>query len=130
MTALAAGVLIYDPENGETQIAQSRSMGARGQLPSVPQLALALTGDLIFVGTWGSGVYSGRIREPDYRLLTSGPEKEGLRFRTVMAVLPGDTTGHPWVGTYGGGLQQVNVTSGAVLPDPGIAGSVVSAPHD
>ena len=116
MTALAAGVLIFDPISGETELAQSRPMGNRGQLPAVPQLALALTGDLLFVGTWGSGVYSGRIQEPDYRLLTFERESDGLQFQSVMAILPGEEEGTPWVGNFGGGMLQIDISANSALP--------------
>jgi len=116
---VAHGVLVVELATREWQRAHPGSVGAPGNLPAQPQLSIATTDQLVFVGTWGSGVYRAPLEEPDFRLLAPGADGAGLRDRNVTAVLGGEATGQAWVGTFGGGPQRVDVVAGTVVPTGG-----------
>ncbi|MFI2811384.1 two-component regulator propeller domain-containing protein [Microbulbifer sp. JSM ZJ756] len=104
MTTMASGVLVYDPETGEIYPANPASPGQPGQLPPLPQLSLVISGQRIFVGTWGSGVYLARLPEEHFGFLNADSESSQLRNRNVTAVFA-DGDQRPWVGSFGGGPQ-------------------------
>ena len=117
----AQGVLVVDLATRRWARAHPGSIGAPGNLPAQPQLSLASTGNTLFVGTWGSGVYRTQLEEPAFHLLAAAPDGRGLRHKNITAVLGGPVPGQPWVGSFGGGPQRVDVTSGAVFPSAGTA---------
>jgi signal transduction histidine kinase/ligand-binding sensor domain-containing protein len=112
----AHGVLVVDLAARSWVRAHRSSIGAPGNLPAQPQLSLASTGNTLFVGTWGSGVYRTPLEEPSFRLLSSTTDGPGLRNKNVTAVLGGAEPGRPWVGSFGGGPQRVDVAAGTVFP--------------
>ncbi len=115
----AHGVLSVDPVTGTWSHADGGRLGATGNLPAQPQLSIATTDSMLFVGTWGSGVYRAPLEEPDFRLLTTADEGGGLRHENVTAVHGGAMPGQPWVGSFGGGPQQADVATGTVFPTGG-----------
>ena len=116
---VAHGVLVVDLATREWQRAHPGSIGAPGNLPAQPQLSIATTEQMLFVGTWGSGVYRAPLEEPEFRLLAPGADGAGLRDMRVTAVLGREAAGQPWVGTFGGGPQRVDVVAGTVAPTGG-----------
>ena len=67
--------------------------------------------------------FARRSRRLPFRLLTAGPEDRGLRHENVTAVAAGDEPGRPWVGSFGGGPQRVDVEAGTVMPSGGDPGA-------
>ena len=119
VATLAHGVLVVDLATGEWTRAHPGSVGAPGNLPAQPQLSLATTDHMLFVGTWGSGVYRAPLDEPEFRLLAPGADGGGLRDKNITAVLGRVAAGQPWVGSFGGGPQLVDVVAGSVVPTGG-----------
>ena len=116
---VAHGVLVVDLATREWQRAHPGSIGAPGNLPAQPQLSIATTDQMLIVGTWGSGVYRAPLDEPEFRLLALGSDGAGLRDKNVTAVLGREEAGQPWVGSFGGGPQRVDVVAGSVVPTGG-----------
>jgi signal transduction histidine kinase/ligand-binding sensor domain-containing protein len=83
-----------------------------------PVLSVASTEHMVLVGTWGQGVFRAPLETPPFRLVTAAAGG-GLRHENVTAVLAGDAPGQPWVGSFGGGPQLVDVEAGAVAPSGG-----------
>lgn len=123
ISLLSGGVLVYETANGTSRPANPDPLGSAGQLPAVPQISMALTQDLLFVGTWGSGVYSGRIGQLTTSLLSADPEKNGLSSANVTAVLAGEEDGQPLVGMFNGNLQQGDFINS---PRPVASGMIAS----
>jgi len=119
ITTIAQGVLIVNMATGTWVPAHPRKIGAPGNLPAQPQLSIATNGNTLFVGTWGSGVFKAPLEEPDFRLLAPAADGAGLRWKNVTAVLAAMPAGQPWVGTFGGGPQRVDVETGTVVPTGG-----------
>jgi len=113
ISLLSGGVLVYEPATGLARPANPGPPGSAGQLPAVPQISLALAQDLLFVGTWGSGVYAGRIGQITTSLLAEGAEKSGLTSANVTSVLAGQADGRPLVGMFNGNLEQGNFVAGS-----------------
>lgn len=108
ISLLSGGVLVYELETGISRPANPEPLGNSGQLPAVPQISLALAQDMLFVGTWGSGVYGGRVIELNASLLSADPQKNGLVHANVTSVFAGETSGLPLVGTFNGSLEQAD----------------------
>ena len=121
VATLAHGVLVVDLATGEWTRAHPGSVGAPGNLPAQPQLSLATTDHMLFVGTWGSGVFRAPLEEPEFRLLAPGADGGGLRDKNITAVLGRVSAGQPWVGSFGGGPQLVDVVAGSVVADRRVA---------
>lgn len=111
MSLLSGGVLVYEPETGSSSLANSNPLGSSGQLPAVPQISLALSQDLLLVGTWGSGVYSGRLTEMRLSFLAAGVETNGLQYGNVTSVRADGTDGQPLVGMFDGSLEKADFIS-------------------
>ncbi len=88
--------------------------------PTQPLLSIAAGPHHVFVGTWGAGVFRAPLELPPFSLLANHGSGE-LRNNNVTAVLGGDDAGRPWIGTFGGGPQQVNVARGSAAPTPDAA---------
>ena len=119
IATLSHGVLMVDLATGSWTRAHPATIGAPGNLPAQPQLSLATTDHLLFVGTWGSGVFRAPLEEPEFRLLAPGTDGGGLRDKNITAVLGRVRAGQPWVGSFGGGPQLVDVVAGSVTPTSG-----------
>ena len=110
------GVLILDPATGRSMRPHAGAIGETGSLPDTEYLSIAGTDNTIFVGSWGKGVYSAPLEEPQFWLLTPAANGIGLQTENVTAVLGGASAGKPWVGTFGGGTQRVDVLTGSSAP--------------
>ena len=124
---LTHGVFAVDTARRQWQRIHSAQAGSAEGFPSRPVLSVAVTEHLLFVGTWGEGVFRAPLDAPPFRLLAAGPAPTGLRHENVTAVLAGDEPGRPWVGSFGGGPQRVDVEAGTVDPSGGDAGEPIRA---
>ncbi len=116
---LAHGVLILDPATGRSWRAHSAPIGESSDPEAAAALSIAGTDNTIFIGSWGRGIYSAPLEDPPFRLLTPTADGKGLRHKNVTEVLASVTPGKPWVGSFGGGPQRVDVPSGSVEPTGG-----------
>lgn len=122
MGTMVRGVLIVDTASLEWSPANPDPLGASGYLPAQPQMSLTITGEQVFVGTWGSGVYRAPLTESRFALLDRENSGGALRNNTITAVMATEQNGRPWVGSFGGGPQRVNVIEQQVedsQSDPG-----------
>jgi signal transduction histidine kinase/ligand-binding sensor domain-containing protein len=110
------GVLILDPGTGRSMRPHAGTLGEAGSLPDSEYLSIASTDNTVFIGSWGSGVYSAPIEEPQFWLLTPTVSGTGLQTGNVTAVLGDASAGKPWVGTFGGGTMRVDVLTGSTTP--------------
>jgi len=117
--SLDHGVFAIDTATRRWELAHPGPPGAAGNLPKSAILSLASTEHMLFVGTWGQGVFRAPLEAPPFHLLTVGAGTGGLRHENVTAVLAGDKPGQPWVGSFGGGPQRVDVEALAALPSGG-----------
>ena len=111
------GLLVVNTDSNEWKNAYSGSLGTSGSLPSDAVTGVAFGSDLVFAGTWGSGVYRAPVREPGVKLLDM-INAAGLDNNVISAVLASDADGLPWVGTFGGGPRHVDVFRNEVLARP------------
>ncbi|KAA9131817.1 hypothetical protein F3N42_06455 [Marinihelvus fidelis] len=112
------GAIMVDPSTGEWARANSQPLGSPGQLPDQPQMSIVTNRDQLFVGTWGAGVFRAPLDAPGFRIQKRSTTAEGLRNDNVTAVMAGESAGNPWIGSFGGGPQQVDFRTGqVVLPD-------------
>jgi signal transduction histidine kinase/ligand-binding sensor domain-containing protein len=125
--SLGHGVFAVDPATRHWERVPLEPAGATADPPSRPILSIATTEHLLLVGTWGHGVFRAPLEAPPFRLLPAGPEPGGLRHENVTAVLAGDEPGQPWVGSFGGGPQRVDVEAGTVAPSGGEPGEPIRA---
>ena len=110
------GVLILDPATGRSMRPHAGAIGEKGSLPDTEYISIAGTDNTIFVGSWGKGVYSAPLEEPQFWLLRPAANGTGLQTENVTAVLGGASAGKPWVGTFGAGTQRVDVLTGSSAP--------------
>lgn len=122
---LGHGVFAIDTATRKWEHVSPGTSGTEPGSPPRPIISLAATEHLLLVGTWGQGVFRAPLEEPPFRLLTAGPAPMGLRHENVTAVLAGDQPGRPWVGSFGGGPQRVDVEAGTVEPSGGDAGEAI-----
>jgi ligand-binding sensor domain-containing protein len=86
---------------------------------------MPISGDQVFVGTWGSGVYRAPLHESVFELLNR--ENNGaLRHNIISAVMASDETGRPWLGSFGGGPQRVNVATHQIVPSQGMTEQIAT----
>ena len=120
--SLSHGVFAVDTASGRSERVVLQRLGGVGAERPSPILSIATTEHLLIVGTWGQGVFRAPLDAPPFRFLTRGPGEGGLRHENVTFVLAGDAPGQPWVGSFGGGPQRVDVVAGTVLPSGGDPG--------
>jgi signal transduction histidine kinase/ligand-binding sensor domain-containing protein len=124
---LGHGVFAIDTATRKWEhISLGPSRAEQGTAPR-PIISIATTEHLLLVGTWGQGVFRAPLDEPPFRLLTAGTAPTGLRHENVTAVLASDEPGRPWVGSFGGGPQRVDVEAGTVDPGGGDASEPIRA---
>lgn len=112
---MVEGVLVVDMKTGAWEAAHPSSIGAPGNLPAQPQISLAGYGGMLFVGTWGNGVYRAPLDDPGFLLIgTAGGS--GLRNKDITAVLATEAAGRPWIGSFGAGPQRADVVRRTVEP--------------
>ncbi|NJD30410.1 MAG: hypothetical protein FIB04_00780 [Gammaproteobacteria bacterium] len=124
---LGHGVLAVDTARRQWERIHSGPSGSAEGFPSRAVLSIAATEHLLFVGTWGQGVFRTPLDAPPFQLLTAGTAPKGLRHENVTAVLASDEPGRPWVGSFGGGPQRVDVEAGTVEPSGGDAAEAIRA---
>ncbi len=127
VATLGHGVFAIDTARGQWERIHAGPSGSAEGFPSRAILSIAATEHLLFVGTWGEGVFRTPLDAPPFRLVTAGPAPTGLRHENVTAVLASDEPGRPWVGSFGGGPQRVDVEAGTVDPTGGEAGEAIRA---
>ncbi len=124
---LNQGLIRIDGKSGVPTVYTDYNDTEIGGLASQPVLTVARSGDLLFIGTWGGGLWSGRIPQAAFELF--GRDDAGLNNELVMAISPGVESGHPLIGTFGGGLTALDVRAheARMLPqgeqglaDPGV----------
>ncbi len=125
--SLGHGVFAVDPATRRRERIAMGLPGAAGNLTQRPILSIASTGHMLLVGTWGQGVFRAPLETPPFRLLTAVAGGGGLRNENVTAVLAGDEPGRPWIGSFGGGPQRVDVEAGSVSPSGGNAAEPIRA---
>jgi signal transduction histidine kinase len=113
IATLTHGLIRLNPASEEASLVGETTFSAGQQIMSVAE-----SDGSLFVGTWGGGVYFGRSSGIDVSLL--GAEGgTGLRQRNVTAVMATRETGRPWIGSFGGGPQRVDVERGTAETLPG-----------
>jgi signal transduction histidine kinase/streptogramin lyase len=124
---LGHGVFAVDTARRQWERIHSGPSGSAEGFPSRAILSIAATEHLLFVGTWGEGVFRAPLDAPPFRLLTAGPAPTGLRHENVTAVLASGAPGRPWVGSFGGGPQRVDIEAGTVEPSGGDTDEAIRA---
>jgi ligand-binding sensor domain-containing protein/DNA-binding CsgD family transcriptional regulator len=107
---LAHGVLAIDMQSAEWENDNADERNQAGRLADQPQLSLALSEDMLFVGTWSGGVYRTTSHLTDFALLNRS-NAETLRSDNVTAVLAMEEAGQPWLGTQDGGPVRAGIVS-------------------
>jgi signal transduction histidine kinase/streptogramin lyase len=118
VATMSQGVIAVDLASGATsRLPFNRGDESSGSASPQPLLSIATGPHHVFVGTWGSGVFRAPLRDPPFTLLAN-PGAAALRNNNITAVLGSDAPGKPWVGSFGGGPQRVDVTSGTAEAAP------------
>ncbi len=102
-------------------------LGAKpGNTAAQPLLSVATGAHHVFIGTWGAGVLRAPRRAPAFQWLAQ-VGADGLRNKNITAVMSDGTAGRPWVGSFGGGPQRIDVTAGTpTAPVVGAADDAVA----
>jgi len=108
LATLAHGLLTIDMQTAEWERGGAERNARSGRLADQPQMSLALSDDMLFVGTWSGGVYRATSHSTDFRLLNRS-NSEGLQSDNITAVLAAREDGLPWLGSQDGGVFRVNV---------------------
>jgi ligand-binding sensor domain-containing protein/DNA-binding CsgD family transcriptional regulator len=109
---ISRGVIHIDSTTLEWTAYTDYNKSEVGGLAAQPQLSLLVHDDLLFVGTWGAGLWATRVPDTEFSLYGEAAQPRGLRFQTVTAVMAGESPGRPVVGSFGGGVQPLDVESG------------------
>ena len=117
--SLAHGVFVVDMATRLVERVPLETAGKSAQQGSRLILSIVSTEHQLLVGTWGQGVFRSPLERSPFRLLAAGADGNGLRHDNVTAVLATDNPGQPWVGSFGGGPQRVDVDAGTVAPSGG-----------
>jgi ligand-binding sensor domain-containing protein/DNA-binding CsgD family transcriptional regulator len=117
LTTMTRGLLIVDRDTGQWRRASSGSQLAAGVLPQDALVSLAIGPDQAFVGTWGSGVFRTPLQEGEFEVFNMN-NAEGLTNNVISAVMATEQDGHPWLGSFGGGPQRVDLANGRVRAKP------------
>lgn len=119
VTSMQHGVMTVDLGRGVAARAEIRfGRKSSNDAPNQPLLSVAAGPHHVFVGTWGAGVFRAPLDEPPFALLATLGDG-GLRNLNLTSILGGDDAGRPWVGSFGGGPQRVDVRAGTAEPSPG-----------
>ncbi|WP_228559351.1 MULTISPECIES: two-component regulator propeller domain-containing protein [Myxococcus] len=118
--SFGGGLLRVDTATGEVREERLPSAGP-GYEHRIDEGALTFdaAGNL-FIGTFGMGLFYAPFRQETFRTLRgkAGNSASGLTYEDVWAVIP-DGDSHLLVGSFGGGVDRVDVRSGQVVPLPG-----------
>jgi ligand-binding sensor domain-containing protein/DNA-binding CsgD family transcriptional regulator len=123
---LAHGVLIIDMRSGGADAGRADHFDPGGHLLDHPQMSLAMSKDMLFVGTWSGGVYRTTSHSTTFELLNKS-NSEGLPEENITAVLAMAEPGRPWLGTQGGGPVRVDVASRKAETFPAFSESLSNA---
>lgn len=107
---LAHGVLAIDMQSAQWDARSADHQAPAGHLLEQPQMSLALSEDMLFVGTWSGGVFRATSHATDFELLNRA-NSQGLRHENITAVLATQRVGQPWLGTQDGGVVRADVVS-------------------
>lgn len=107
---LVHGVLAIDMQTLEWDAEYADHDGPGSHLENQPQMSLALSQDMLFVGTWGSGVYRTISHSTRFDLLGKS-YNTALRDENITAVMATEEPGRPWLGTHDSGLQRADIAS-------------------
>jgi ligand-binding sensor domain-containing protein/DNA-binding CsgD family transcriptional regulator len=102
------GLLVFDRTSGEYYAAGPESSEAVGHLPKDALTSLSVGANYVFIGTWGSGVYRMPLQKYSFELLSMA-NTQGLTNNVISAVMVSGDNGYPWLGSFGGGPQRVDV---------------------
>jgi ligand-binding sensor domain-containing protein/DNA-binding CsgD family transcriptional regulator len=117
LTTMNRGLLIVDRSSGAWRSAISEFQGTEGRLPQDALVSLSIGPDQVFIGTWGSGVYRTAIQEGDFEIFNMN-NSEGLTNNVISAVMATSRTGQPWLGSFGGGPQQLDTVNRLIRAKP------------
>jgi len=121
---LVHGVLSMDMASFEWQMEAANhdgfGDGFASHLRDQPQMSLALSQDMLLVGTWGGGVYRTTSHSTNFDLLDK-LRSAGLRDNNITALLATSEPGRPWLGTLRSGPQRARIATGAVDPEAGFS---------
>jgi ligand-binding sensor domain-containing protein/DNA-binding CsgD family transcriptional regulator len=123
---LVHGVLLLDMASLQWQMEPGDHRGLGVRLRDQPQISLALSQDMLLVGTWGTGVYRTTSHSTNFRLLDR-LRSEALRDNNITAVLASPEPGQPWLGTQSSGPHRVRLDSGTVDPQAGLPANLANA---
>lgn len=115
LSTMVRGILIVDMHSQQWHTAKSVPLGTKGYLPSQPQMCLTISHDTLFVGTWGSGVYRASLEESPFSLTNRQSVSGELRNEAISSVLASQDVGRPWVGSFGGGVQRLDIITQEVI---------------
>ncbi len=108
---LNRGIIRVDPASGDWVAYRDYNELEVGGLAAQPQMSLALVKDLLFVGTWGAGLWAARLPDAEFRLYGADAAESGLNNKIVTAIAPGDEPGRTLIGSFGGGIQTFDTGS-------------------
>ncbi|MEJ2256443.1 MAG: two-component regulator propeller domain-containing protein [Woeseiaceae bacterium] len=108
---ISRGVIHVDANTLEWTAYTDYDKSEIGGLAAQPQLSLLIREDLLFVGTWGAGLWAARIPDTEFELYGEESPVRGLRFQTITAIVAGESAGQPVVGSFGGGVQPLDIES-------------------
>lgn len=111
VTTLTHGLARLVTASGEVTPVATDTLTPERQLMSI-----AATEEAVFVGTWGDGVFFGREPESVFQLLDTVSSRGTMRHDNLTAVMGTGEPGRPWAGTFGGGVQRVDVVAGVAAP--------------
>jgi signal transduction histidine kinase/ligand-binding sensor domain-containing protein len=118
VATMSDGVLEVNLTTGQAARVPFDPVGESATAAGQPLLSIATGTHHVFVGTWGTGVYRAPLEPPPFSLLST-VSGNGLRNKNVTALLDGTQPGRPWVGSFGGGPQRVNIAAATAAPPPG-----------
>lgn len=114
---LVHGVRIFDMRSARWDSEYAGHASPGGHLMDRPQLSLALSQDMLFVGTWGDGVHRSSSHPTHFRLLSKS-NSDSLPDENIIAVMATSQTGRLWLGTNAGGPQRATISAGLVEYPP------------
>lgn len=112
---MTRGVLRYRPKENQWQVLNDAPLGNGDHSPQVPILSMAQSQELLFVGTWGGGLYLTRLLSHPFRLY--GSPGAAPVFRNINVTALKSYGAKLLVGTFGGGVQMLEPNTGE-LSDP------------
>ena len=123
---LVHGVLLLDMASLQWQMEPADHRGLGAHLRDQPQISLALSQDMLLVGTWGSGVYRTTSHSTNFQLLNR-LRSETLRDNNITAVLASPEPGQPWLGTQSSGPHRARLDTGSADPQADLPAGLENA---